>query len=128
MNLAKKAALFNALFFPGWGQIYLKHYKKGVLIILSVLAGILSIVWSLIQQAKAFLKISPFAKGTVTFGGIVELAVNSLRSLEISYLLLISLFLILLWIFSIIDAYASGKKEMAKSNTPSDQQSVSPPV
>jgi hypothetical protein len=40
MNLAIKGALYNALIFPGWGQIYLKNYKKGIFIIIAIVAGI----------------------------------------------------------------------------------------
>lgn len=36
--------------------------------------------------------------------------------------------MMLLWILSIIDAYMLGKEEMAKSSSPADQESVSPPV
>jgi TM2 domain-containing membrane protein YozV len=128
MNLAIKGALLNAILFPGWGQIYLRNYKKGILIIIASLAGIVSILLSVIQTTIDILKISPFKKGTVTFIAIVQLAIDAIKALNLYYLFLILLFMILLWIFSIIDAYIIGKKEMAKINTFSDQQSVSPQI
>jgi TM2 domain-containing membrane protein YozV len=128
MNLATKAALFNALLFPGWGQIYLKKYKKGILIIIAIIAGVLSILWSVIQTTINILKIAPFKKGTVTFNTVVQLTIDSIKALNLFYLYLILSFMILLWIFSIIDAYISGKKEMAKVNIAADQQSTSPPA
>ena len=128
MNLSTKAALYNALLLPGWGQIYLKRYKRGCLIIMAIMGGTLSILLSVIQTAKSLSKISPFKKGTVTFDAVVQLAVNSIKKQNVYYLLLMLLFMILLWIFSIIDAYIIGKKEMAKINIPVDQQSASPPV
>jgi TM2 domain-containing membrane protein YozV len=115
MNLAIKGALFNALLFPGWGQIYLRNYKKGILIIIASLAGVVSILLSVIQTTIAILKIAPFKKGTVTFSAVVQLAIDSIKALNLSYLFLILLSMILLWIFSIIDAYMVGKKEMAKA-------------
>ena len=66
MNIAMKAALFNALLFPGWGEIYLKKYKRGILIIIATAAGILSILWSIIQTTIKILRFAPFKKGTVT--------------------------------------------------------------
>jgi len=45
MNLAIRAALYNALLLPGWGHLYLKKYKRGAMFILPVLAGVLSICW-----------------------------------------------------------------------------------
>jgi TM2 domain-containing membrane protein YozV len=128
MNLAIKGALFNALLFPGWGQLYLKKYKKGILIIIATIAGVLSILWSVVQSTIKILKIAPYKKGTVTFNAVIHVTIDSIRALNLFYLFLILFFMILLWIFSIIDAYLIGKKEMAKASTSSDQQSASPPA
>jgi TM2 domain-containing membrane protein YozV len=110
MKAAIKAVLFNALLFPGWGQIYLKRYKKGILIISAVMAGIISILWSVFQTTRNILQIAPFKKGTVTFFAVVQLAINAIKALNPSYLFLILLSMILLWILSIIDAYTTGEK------------------
>jgi hypothetical protein len=128
MNLAIKGALLNILLFPGWGQLYLKKYKKGILIIIATIAGVLSILWSVVQSTIKILKIAPYKKGTVTFKAVIHVTIDSIRALNLFYLYLILFFMILLWIFSIIDAYQSGKKEMAKSSMSSDQQSASPPA
>jgi hypothetical protein len=128
MNLATRAALFNALLFPGWGEIYLKKYKKGLWIITAFTLGILSIVWSIIQATIDILKVAPFKKGTVTFSVVLQVAINAIKSINFSFLILILFLMFLLWILSIIDAYLLGKKEMAKSSIAADQQSVSPPV
>ncbi|MFA5322296.1 MAG: hypothetical protein WC373_06440 [Smithella sp.] len=114
MNMATKAALFNALLFPGWGEIYLKKYKRGILIITAVAMGSLSILWSIIQKTIVILKITPFQKGTVTFGAVVQLGFDTIRSLNLRYLLFILLSMVLLWLVSIMDAYLLGKKEMTK--------------
>lgn len=121
MNLAKKAVLYNTLLFPGWGQIYLKSYKKGVAIIITVIAAILSILFSIIQTTIAFLKISPFRKGTVTFESVVKVTVNSLKELKAYYVSYLLLFLLCLWLFSIIDAYTTGKKEMTQNTVAPDE-------
>ena len=120
MNIASKAALFNALLFPGWGQIYLKKYKKGILIIIATIAGISSILCSVVQTTINILKIAPFKKGTVTFSAIIQLAINAIKALNLFYLFLILFFMILLWIISIIDAYMVGKKEMARTSVPKE--------
>jgi len=89
MNKATKAALFNVLLFPGWGQIYLKQYKKGVLIISAVIAGTLHILLSVIQITMDTLKVSPFKKGTVTFSAVLQLAIDSIKALNCIYMSLI---------------------------------------
>jgi hypothetical protein len=120
MNLAIKVALYNALLFPGWGEIYLKKYTRGILIITGVTAGIISIVWSIGQTTINILKITPFKKGTVTFGAVVQLAFDAIKSLNLFYLFWVLFFMILLWIFSIIDAYLLGKKEIASNDSPEE--------
>jgi TM2 domain-containing membrane protein YozV len=128
MNLAIKGALFNALIFPGWGQLYLKKYKKGILIIIAISAGVISILWSVAQATINILKIAPFKKGTITSIAVVQLAIDAVKALNLFYLSWILFFMILLWILSIIDAYMTGKKEMVKATTAADQQSISPEV
>lgn len=122
MNLAVKGALFNILLFPGWGQIYLKKYTRGVLIILGILAGVLSIMWSILQETINILKIEPLRKGISTFGALVQLAIDAIKKLNLFYVLLILIFMLLLWIFSVIDAYLLGKKKMAETTAFSDKQ------
>ncbi|MGD0279928.1 MAG: DUF5683 domain-containing protein [Smithella sp.] len=111
MNLAKKAALFNLLLFPGWGQIYLKRYKKGIAIIIAVIAGALSILWSIVQTTTALLKVSPFRKNAITFDTVVKVAIYSIKHTNRSYLILILSLILLLWISSIVDAYTFGKNQ-----------------
>lgn len=117
MKTATKAALFNALLFPGWGQLYLKQYKKGIVIMSAITAGIFYILCSIIQSARTILKIAPFKKGTVTFISIIRLAIESIKELNYFQLLPVILFILLLGIISIVDAYQFGAKELAKPNT-----------
>ena len=128
MNPAIKAALFSALLFPGWGQIYLKKYKRGILIILPVVACMLSITWAIIKIAVTVIKAAPFKKGTADFSAVVNVTINAIKALDIYFLLSIFLLIVFLWVFSTIDAYLLGKKEITKATTSADQQSVSPPV
>lgn len=113
-NLAKKSALLNALLFPGWGEFYLKKYARGIIIMTAVMAGMIAILFSVIQASLKILKIAPFKKGTVTLIAVLQLAADAIRSLDLSYLFLIIFSLIVLWIASIADAYYLGKKEMAR--------------
>jgi len=120
MNKASKAALFNTLLFPGWGQLYLKQYKKGIAIILATIAGVLSLILSVIQTTTDLLRVAPLRKGAITFSAVVQTAIKAIKALDMSYLFLIFLSLILVWILSIIDAYLTGKREMAKAVAPEE--------
>ena len=125
MNKATKAALYNVLLFPGWGQIYLKSYKKGIAIIIAIIAGALSILWSIVQTTTAFLKISPFRKNAVNFDVIVKTAIYSIKHTNRSYLILMLSLVLLLWISSIVDAYTIGNKQQSISPEPDNTDSNS---
>jgi TM2 domain-containing membrane protein YozV len=116
MNQAIKAALFNALLFPGWGEIYLKKYKRGILIIAAFSAGILSILWSIVQSTISILKMSPSIKGSLTLNAVIRLAIDAIQALNFNVLLIILLSLLILWIVSIFDAYFLGKEEMKRNH------------
>ncbi|MEN6331626.1 MAG: hypothetical protein ABFD57_06540 [Smithella sp.] len=123
MNPATKAALYNALLFPGWGHIYLKKYKSGIAIIVSILAGMLSISWSIAQVALTILRTKPFNKGTVDINAVFNLSTETIGKMGKGIaspcpILLVLLFMVLLWVFSIIDAYQLGKKQMQQSTAP----------
>jgi hypothetical protein len=126
MNSATKAALFSALLFPGWGQIYLKKYKRGIMIVLPVAAGMLSITWAIVQVAITVIKAAPLKKGTVDLSAVVNLTISAVKALDFYYFLFVFLLIIFFWVFSIIDAYLLGKKAGIKVITGADQQSVSP--
>jgi hypothetical protein len=110
------------LLFPGWGQIYLKNYKRGIVIILTTLAGMFSICWNVIQVAVSILKASPLKKGTVNMSAVVQLSLDSVKAVDSFYLLLILLLIILLWILSIADAYLLAKKQIHGTDILSGQK------
>jgi hypothetical protein len=127
MNLATKAAIYNALLFPGWGHFYLKKYKRGMIFILPVLAGMLSICWTIVQVAISILKANPLKKGAVDITNVLQLSADATKAIDSNNnISLILLFMILFWIVSIIDAYQLGKKQMV--TTCANQQSTSLPV
>ncbi|MFZ3048451.1 MAG: hypothetical protein WA151_21260 [Desulfatirhabdiaceae bacterium] len=128
MDEAKKAALFNALLFPGWGQFYLKHYKRGLAFFVPVLIGMLALAWMVIQVSAAIIKAAPFKKGTVQLSHVVGVIVKALKAIDLSYFLLMMLLIAALWILSIVDAYQLGKRKIPATTTDADQESPSDPV
>ena len=51
-----KAALLSGLVFPGLGQIVLKHHKRGIALMLVVLACLMAIVVKGVQQGLVILE------------------------------------------------------------------------
>jgi TM2 domain-containing membrane protein YozV len=125
MDIATKAALFSALLFPGWGQFYLKHYKRGLIFIVPVLAATLALVWSIIDIGISIIKATPFKKGTDHLTNAIQVAVDALKAINLSYFMMLLIIISIFWILSIIDAYQLGKKIMTAPTTASGQESIS---
>jgi TM2 domain-containing membrane protein YozV len=125
LDKATKAALFSALLFPGWGQFYLKRYKRGLVFIMPVLIGTLALVWAIVQVGITIIKAVPFKKGTVQLANVIQVTVDALKTIDFSYFLFILCLIAALWILSIIDAYLLGKKMMTAPTTDVRQESTS---
>src|ERR1035437_2075275 len=116
MNPATKAALFSALLFPGWGQIYLKKYKRGILMILPVAAGMFCITWAIVQVAITVIKTAPFKTGTGDFSAVVNLTISSIKALDFFYFLFIFLLIFFFWVYSIIEDRKSTRLNSSHAN------------
>jgi len=121
MNLATKAALFSALLFPGWGHIFLKKYKRGLFIIISVFVGILICCYYIVSVTIDVLKAASIKKEDVSLSYVINLSTDAVKSVNQFYVFFVLLFIILLWLFSIYDSYYLGKKEMDNITSGADQ-------
>ena len=128
MDTATKAALFNALLFPGWGQFYLKRYKRGLVFLLPVLFGIIVLAWMVVHVGANIIKAAPFKKGTVQLSQVIDVTLRALKTIDLRYFLFVLLLIALLWLLSIIDAYQLGKKMIPPAATDADQGSSSESV
>lgn len=125
MDKATKAALFSALLFPGWGQFYLKRYKRGLVFIVPVLASALALVWSIVEIGISIIKVAPFKKGTVHPANVIQVAVDALKAINLSYFIMLLIVISAFWILSIIDAYQLGKKMITAPTTRAHPESTS---
>ncbi len=119
--------MFSALLFPGWGQIYLGHIVRGLVFIISSLAGAALLAWQIIQASLKIIKESPFIKGTVRFEDILIVTLNALKSVNLAPFLLLLSLIFILWVASIFDALQLGKKQELSRATGADQSIISDP-
>ena len=87
---------------------------------LPVAAGIIYICWSLMQVAISTIKAAPPKKGSVDLNTVLKLTDDSLKTLDSTTLSLIMLIIIGLWIFSTVDAYFLGKKQIQSAVAPKE--------
>ena len=118
MKNSLKGALLSGLVFPGLGQVALKHYKRGVALMLTVLICVIAVVVKASQQAVAILERIRSEGGVIdmnTVSNAAAQASTTSASLIINSLLLL---IMVCWIIGVVDAYRVGrKKDMAERFT-----------
>jgi hypothetical protein len=111
MKKSLKGALLSGLVLPGVGQLWLKHYMRGIALIGVFLTATAVIVTKAAQQAFAILEKIESEGGAVDLVAIVHSASRpSANSGDFTFKAA-SLVLILSWIVGIIDAYLVGRKK-----------------
>ncbi len=111
MNNSLKGAVWSGLIFPGLGQVVLKHYKRGAVIMLMVLVSMSVVVVKAVHSALAILEGIELESGAIsmsTISNAANQAPTTSGSLTINLVLLLT---ILCWIFGVVDAYRIGKEK-----------------
>jgi hypothetical protein len=117
MNKSLKGAVFSGLIFPGLGQVVLKHYKRGSLIMLTVLVSLAVIVVKTAQLALAILEKIEMEGGTININTISD-TVTQVSTTSEDLTLNFFLFLIIAcWIIGTVDAYRIGRKKDIEERT-----------
>jgi TM2 domain-containing membrane protein YozV len=110
MKKAIKAALLSAFVFPGSGQMYLRKYLRGLSMMIFVLAGLGIMIGMATMNALEGLEKMQSAGGIADMNAIANLAVASSKQHGTSYDSLILILIGCCWVFSVIDAYRTGKR------------------
>ncbi len=119
MKNALKGTLLSGLVFPGLGQVYLKHYKRGIALMLIVSGSVLVIVVKAVLQAFTILEKIASEGQAIDMSTILNAATQASTtsdSLLYNFLLLLT---ILCWIIGIVDAYRIGKKRDVEAQSTS---------
>ncbi len=117
ISYSLKGALLSGLVFPGLGQIFLKHHKRGVALILAVSVCMLVIVIKAVQQARIILDEIMMKGGAVDISTVRDASTEALRNSDNPALKLSLLFILLFWIIGIIDAFITGRKKDIKEQS-----------
>jgi len=111
MDHSLRGALLSGAVFPGLGQIVLKHYVRGVALMLAVLASLFVITGLAVKQAIAILETIQMKGGTIDSATISKVAASvSTRSAGFTFKSLLFL-MVFCWLIGIVDAYRLGKKK-----------------
>jgi len=111
MKNSLKGAFLSGLIFPGLGQIVLKHYKRGAVIMLTVLVSLSVVVVKAVQHALAILEKIELEGGAISMSTISNAATQASTTSGSLTFNLVLLLVILCWTIGVVDAYRIGKKK-----------------
>ncbi len=118
MNNSLKGAFWSGLIFPGLGQIILKHYKRGAVIMITVLVCMSVFIVKAVQHALDILEKIESQGGAIsmsTVSNAVTQASATSGNLTFNIVLLLVIFC---WIIGVVDAYRIGKiKDIEEGST-----------
>ena len=101
----------SGLIFPGLGQVALKHYKRGGVIMLTVIVSLAVVVVKATQYALAILEKIELEGGIISMGTILNATTQaSANSGSLTFNLLF-LLIGVCWVIGTIDAYRIGRKK-----------------
>ena len=111
MNNSLKGAFLSGLVFPGLGQVILKHYKRGAVLMLAVSASMLVILIKALQQAFAIMEMIESEGSVINLSTISNAATQAATTFESPIFKFLLLLIIFCWIIGIVDAYRIGRKK-----------------
>ena len=111
MNNSLKGAFLSGLIFPGLGQVALKHYKRGVVIMLTVIVSMAAVAVKAVQHALAILEKIESEGGAISMSTISDAATQASADSGSLTFNLLFLLITVCWIIGTVDAYRIGKKK-----------------
>jgi len=110
MKYSLKGTLLSGLVFPGLGQIVLKQYKRGIVLMLTVSTSLIVIAIKAAQYAFTVLDKIELEGGVIDLKTITDAAAQASSTSDSLVFNLGLLLIVVCWIFGIVDAYRIGKK------------------
>ena len=104
MKKAVFSPLCSALIIPGLGQIINRHLKKGVCILLAVFILFIAGMIALFRIIDDVLKVETIHPGESPY------FLDRFRAADYSTLWYLLMFFAVIWLYSVLDAYLTGRK------------------
>ena len=119
MRKSLKGALLSGLVFPGCGQFVMKHYTRGIALMIIVFVCLVVIGVKVQQQTFSVLENIEYGNGAIDMSEILN-SVNLVDTTSGNVIYRFASFLLLFcWIIGVIDAYRMGwrkdREEQQKS-------------
>lgn len=112
MSRSTTAVVLSALVLPGAGQLYLKHYRRGMAWVAVSLVCLWVIVGRVSQQASAVLEKLESGGGTLDANQLSDMIAQTSSHSGSSAATIATWVLAGAWLLGIIDAYRLGKNQV----------------
>lgn len=118
MSRSTNAVLLSALVLPGAGHLYLKHYPRGIALIVISLACLGILVERAVQQASIVLEKLASEGDAVDPGRLADLVAQASNGPGSLVVTVASLVLAGCWMIGVVDAYRLGKGRQGRKAPP----------
>jgi hypothetical protein len=110
MSKAMKGAVLSGLVLPGLGQIVLKHYLRGTLILLAALACLVFLMVQALEQANAIIANLDLVNAAIEPQALLAEVSRAARTSSGQAIRGVSWLFMLLWLGGTVDAWWLGRK------------------
>lgn len=110
MKRGVKGALLSGVILPGLGQLWLKTYLRGAVLILAVSASLAVVVYKAVHQAYSILEQAEAEGGAIDMVAIVKMATRASSPPNDAATRAAVVIMVLCWIIGVADAYITGSK------------------
>jgi hypothetical protein len=111
MKNSLKGVLLSGLIFPGLGQIALKRYSRGIVLVLVVMAALIIMIVTAVQEAYAIVERIEAGGGTPDSETIRQAAEQAAAASDSMVIPVMALLILICWVIGIIDAYRIGRQQ-----------------
>ena len=111
MNNSLKGALLSGLVYPGLGQVMLKYYKRGAVLMIAITVTLLAVLIKAVQQAFTILEKIESESGEIDMSTISSAATQAFTTSDSLIFKLLLWLVIFCWVIGVVDAYSIGRKK-----------------
>jgi hypothetical protein len=118
MKSSWKAACLSGLVYPGAGQIFQKHYFRGIALIAIATLSLSATVMSAAERARAILAAVESSGGESDTATVLREAARLSAGRDDRTMAVSSLLIAGCWVVGVVDAYLSGKSAEVDTTPP----------
>lgn len=110
MSRSLKSALLSGLVFPGAGHLYLKKYRRALVLVITTLVCLSLIIMETVDQAMMVLEQLEASGAAINTVNIIETSTRVANTTDTTTTYVSTIIIALCWFVGIVDSFRSGKQ------------------